>query len=198
MSRQTTQAASAAIFNGGHMANIFLCSDHHFFHSNILTFKNNDGTSLRTFDDVNHMNEYMVMQHNRVVMPNDKVYFLGDVTMAKNAKGLEILRRMNGEKILIKVNHDLCTAHAYLEHFKDIRGTHQLDGFIMSHIPIHPESLSRWKANVHGHLHSNRVLNDNGHIDERYQSVCMEQLDDYTPISLEQMKSKMRKANLIP
>ena len=180
------------------MANIFLCSDHHFFHSNILTFKNNDGTALRVFDDVNHMNEYMVMQHNRVVMPNDKVYFLGDITMARNAKGLEILGRMNGEKILIKGNHDLASATAYLQYFKDIRGTHQLDGFIMSHIPIHPESLSRWKCNVHGHLHSNRVLLSNGHIDERYQSVCMEQLDDYTPISLEQMKSKMRKANLIP
>ena len=179
------------------MSNIFLCSDHHFFHSNILTFKREDGTPLRVFDDVNHMNEYMIVQHNRVVTPNDKVYFLGDVTMAKNAKGLEILGRMNGEKILIKGNHDLCTAHAYLQYFKDIRGTHQLDGMILSHIPIHPESLSRWKCNVHGHLHANRVRLPNQHIDERYQSVCMEQLEDYTPISLEQMKSRMRKAGLI-
>jgi len=179
------------------MSNIFLCSDHHFFHTNILTFTDNEGNRIRNFDDVNHMNEYMVMQHNRVVTPNDKVYFLGDVTMSKNAKGLEILARMNGEKILIKGNHDLASAQQYLVHFKDIRGTHQLDGMILSHIPIHPDSISRWKCNVHGHLHSNRVRISGTLVDERYQSVCMEQLDDYTPISLEDMKSRIRKLGLI-
>lgn len=178
------------------MSNIFLCSDHHFHHANILTFKRNDGSPLRVFNDVTHMNEYMVMQHNRVVQPCDKVYFLGDVTMGKNTKALEILGRMNGEKILIKGNHDLATAHAYLTHFKDIRGTHQLDGMLLSHIPIHTESLSRWKCNVHGHLHANRVMLGD-QIDERYQSVCMEQLDDYMPISLEDLKPRIRKLGLI-
>lgn len=179
------------------MSNIFLCSDHHFHHQNILTFKREDGSPLRVFNDVNHMNEYMVMQHNRVVSPSDKVYFLGDVTMSRNTVGLQILSRMNGEKILIKGNHDLASASTYLTYFKDIRGTHQFDGMLLSHIPIHPDSLSRWKCNVHGHLHANRVKLPNGHIDERYQSVCMEQLDDYTPISLEQLKSRMKKVGLI-
>lgn len=174
------------------MPNIFLASDHHFGHANILTFKKSDGSPLRVFSDVNHMNEYMVMQHNRVVGARDKTYFLGDVTMAKNAKALEILGRMNGEKVLIKGNHDLASASAYLTYFKDIRGTHQLDGMLLSHIPVHPESLSRWKANIHGHLHANRVLKEGTHwYDERYISVCMEQLDDYTPISLEDLKKKI-------
>lgn len=143
------------------------------------------------------MNEYMVYQHNRTVGPKDKVYFLGDVTMSRNTVGLSILGRMNGEKVLIKGNHDLASANTYLQYFKDIRGTHQFDGIILSHIPIHADSLSRWKCNVHGHLHANRVKLPNGHIDERYQSVCMEQLDDYTPISLEQLKSRMKKVGLI-
>ena len=133
------------------------------------------------------------MQHNRVVTPNDKVYFLGDVTMAKNAKGFDILRRMNGEKILIKGNHDLAPAHVYLEHFKDIRASHQLDGMLLTHIPIHTESLSRWKCNIHGHLHSNRVMTAFGaRVDERYYNVSMECLDDYTPISLEQLKKNLK------
>ena len=169
----------------------------HFHHKNILTFKNSDDTPLRVFDDVDHMNEHMVYCHNRVVKPTDKVYFIGDVSMSRNAKGLEILGRMNGEKVLIKGNHDLANANQYLQYFKDIRGSHQFDVIILTHIPIHPESLSRWKVNVHGHLHANRVKTEAGHIDERYQSVCMEQLEDYTPISLEQMKSRMRKAGLI-
>ena len=166
-----------------------------FGHANILTFKNSDGTPLRVFDDVNHMNEYMVMQHNRVVGPKDKTYFLGDLAM--NKKFLPTLSRMNGEKVLIRGNHDEESASLYLNWFKDVRGVHQFDGMVLSHIPIHPDSLSRWKCNVHGHLHANRVRLPNQHIDERYQSVCMEQLDDYTPISLEQMKSRMRKFGLI-
>jgi calcineurin-like phosphoesterase family protein len=177
------------------MPNIFFASDHHFGHANILTFKNSDGTPLRTFDDVNHMNEYMVMQHNRVVGPKDKTYFLGDVTM--NKKFLPILSRMNGEKVLIRGNHDEENASLYLNWFKDVRGVHQFDGMVLTHIPIHPDSLSRWKFNVHGHLHAKRVRHDSTDIDERYQSVCMEQLEDYTPISLEDMKSRMRKFGLI-
>lgn len=176
------------------MSNIFFASDHHFHHKNILTFKNQDGTPLRVFDDVDHMNEHMVYCHNRVVKPSDKVYFLGDVSMSRNAKGLEILGRMNGEKVLVKGNHDLCTPKQYLEHFKDIRGSHQFDGMILTHIPIHPESLARWGLNVHGHLHTNRVLTTSHLIDQRYFNVSVEQIN-YTPISLEEVKKNVRVLN---
>jgi calcineurin-like phosphoesterase family protein len=172
------------------VSNIFFCSDHHFHHANILNFKRDDGTPLRVFDDVNHMNEYMVMQHNRVVKPNDKVYFLGDVAMPKTAEALKILAKMNGEKILIKGNHDVCKPTQYLEYFKDIRGVYHIDGFVMSHVPLHPGSLERWGINIHGHLHQRQVLLDSKHPDARYFNVCMEQLDDYQPISLEQIRSQ--------
>lgn len=177
------------------MPNIFFASDHHFGHEGMLRFTREDGSPLRVFTDTNHMNEYMIMQHNRVVGPKDKTYFLGDVCMSK--KFLPLLHRMNGEKVLIRGNHDIENASLYLNWFKDVRGVHQFDGIILSHIPLHPESITRWGANVHGHLHANRVRLPNQHIDERYQSVCMEQLEDYTPISLEEVKSKLRKSGLI-
>lgn len=170
------------------MANIFFCSDHHFYHQNILTFKRDDGTPLREFQDVNHMNEIIVQRHNERVRPNDKVYFLGDVTMSRNARGLEILGRMNGEKVLIKGNHDLCKPQQYLEYFKDIRGSHQFDGMILTHIPIHPDSLARWGLNVHGHLHYQVVRLPLSQIpDQRYYNVSMERIN-YTPVSLEEVK----------
>jgi calcineurin-like phosphoesterase family protein len=173
------------------MANIFLASDYHFGHESMMKFTRSDNvTPLRSFKDATHMNEYMVMQHNRVVQPNDKIYMLGDLAMKKSF--LPILHRMNGEKILIRGNHDIENASEYLKYFKDVRSTHQLDGMLLSHIPIHPESLSRWKVNVHGHLHANVVLKEGtNHPDPRYVSVCMEQLDDYTPISLEDLKKRI-------
>jgi calcineurin-like phosphoesterase family protein len=172
------------------MANIFFASDHHFHHQNILTFKDSEGAVLRDFESVEHMNEHMVYMHNSRVRPQDKVYFLGDVTMARNAKGLEILARMNGEKVLVKGNHDLCKAEQYLQYFKDVRGSHQFDGIILTHIPIHPESLARWGVNVHGHLHNNVVRMPLAQIpDRRYFNVSMERIN-YTPISLEEIKNK--------
>lgn len=173
------------------MSNVFLCSDHHLGHESMMKFTRNDGSPLRVFQDATHMNEYMVMQHNRVVGPNDKVYFLGDLAMSK--KFLPILHRMNGEKVLIRGNHDMEKASVYLQYFKDVRGNHQLDGMLLTHIPVHTSSLSRWKVNVHGHLHANRIMMpDEKTIDDRYFSVCMEQLDDYTPISLEDIKKRLK------
>jgi calcineurin-like phosphoesterase family protein len=174
------------------MANIFFASDHHFDHANILTFKRDDGTALREFDSVSHMNEHMVNCHNSVVKPGDKVYFLGDVCMDRKSRGLEILARMNGEKVLIKGNHDQCKPADYLRYFKDIRGSHQFEGLIMTHIPIHSESLARWGLNVHGHLHYNVVRMPLSQIpDRRYFNVGMERIN-YTPISLEEIKKQCR------
>jgi calcineurin-like phosphoesterase family protein len=174
------------------MANIFFASDHHLDHKNILTFKRDDNTPLREFVDVDHMRETIIQRHNSVVKPGDKVYFLGDVVMSRKAKALEVLARMNGEKILIKGNHDQCDARAYLEYFKDIRGSHQFEGLILTHIPIHPESLARWGLNVHGHLHSNVVKMALSQIpDPRYFNVSMERIN-YTPISLEEVKKQVK------
>jgi calcineurin-like phosphoesterase family protein len=137
------------------------------------------------------MNEWMVYSHNRVVKPKDKVYFLGDVTTSRSAESLEILARMNGEKVLIKGNHDQHKAAQYLKYFKDIRGVDpHISGFVLSHVPLHPDCLTRWGTNIHGHLHSNVILLDNKP-DPRYVSACMEQID-YTPISLEEIKAKVR------
>ncbi len=175
------------------MSNIFLASDHHIGHANLLTFKQSDGvTPLRSFNDVTHMNEFIVMQHNRVVQPADRVYFLGDFCFHR--RDLYILSRMNGRKVLIKGNHDKLELKDYLPYFDDIRGSHQFDGMLLSHIPVHPNSLGRWPVNVHGHLHANvvtKTIQGIGEVpDPRYFNVSMECLEDYTPITLEDLKKE--------
>lgn len=183
------------------MSNIFLISDHHFGHNNILTFTRNDGSLLRDFDSVEAMDEHMIEKHNSVVRPQDKVYFLGDVTMGK--RGFASLARLNGEKVLIKGNHDKEKLSLYMQYFKDVRGSHQFDGMLLTHIPVHTNSLGRWPTNVHGHLHSNVVtkteIYSNGCLgpgfsrevpDTSYFCVCVEQID-YTPVSLEDLKLRI-------
>ena len=164
------------------MPSVFLVSDTHFGHTGVCRFTRNDGvTKLRPWDDADEMDEEMVRRWNDKVRPNDKVYHLGDVVI--NRKALSIMSRLNGDKVLIRGNHDIFKDTDYREYFRELRAYHVMNGMILSHIPIHSDSLGRFGTNIHGHLHANRVmLNDN--IDPRYHCVCVEQTD-YTPILFE-------------
>ena len=51
------------------MSKIWIISDTHFAHANILTFKKKDGTLVRPgFNDVQDMDDYMVKQWNGPVL----------------------------------------------------------------------------------------------------------------------------------
>ena len=180
------------------MANTFIISDTHWNHTAACTiFKKDDGTPLRPFKDGDEADEVMIERWNAVVKPNDKVYHLGDVVMPKHHRKLdEIMPRLNGTKVLIKGNHDELKPARYLEHFKDIRGSHLLDNLVLTHIPLHPASVLRWRGNIHGHLHSYAVLRTN-HVksdgtimyheqeeDPKYFCASVERIN-FTPIEFE-------------
>ena len=171
------------------MPAVFLVSDTHFGHAGVCRFTRNDGvTKLRPWTDPAEMDEAMVAAWNERVRPNDKVYHLGDVVI--NRRALPILNRLNGDKILIRGNHDIFKDEDYTPYFRSLRGYHVMNGMILSHIPIHSESLGRFGVNIHGHLHANRVMlpGFNGKItdivDTRYHCVCVEQTD-FAPILFE-------------
>jgi len=164
------------------MPSVFLVSDTHFGHKGVCHFTRNDGvTKLRPFDTLEEMDEFMVEAWNAKVRPNDKVYHLGDVVI--NRRALKIMSRLNGDKVLIRGNHDIFPDVEYREYFREIRAYHVMNGMILSHIPIHEESLGRFGVNIHGHTHANRVMKDGG-VDVRYHCVCVEQTD-FAPILFE-------------
>jgi calcineurin-like phosphoesterase family protein len=165
----------------------FLVSDTHFGHAGVCKFLRADGTKLRPWDSPEEMDEEMIRRWNETVRPNDKVYHLGDVVI--NRKALKTLHRLNGDKVLIKGNHDIFRLEEYTPFFRDIRAYHVLNGLILSHIPVHEESLARFGCNIHGHLHANRVMTTKHKgatptIDPRYFSACVEQ-HDFRPVLFE-------------
>jgi calcineurin-like phosphoesterase family protein len=177
------------------MPAVFLISDTHFGHEKTCTvFKREDGSPLRPFSSAEEMDEFMVKAWNERVRPNDKVYHLGDVAIAR--KSLGILRRLNGDKVLIRGNHDIYKLSDYTEHFRDVRGYHVMNGLILSHIPVHEASLGRFGCNIHGQLHANKVMKARGvdartggilysdEIDPRYWCACVEQTD-FAPVLFE-------------
>jgi len=175
------------------MADIFLVSDTHFGHFGVCKFTRNDGvTKLRPWDSPEEMDEEMVKRWNETVRPNDKVYHLGDVVI--NRKALKIMHRLNGDKVLIRGNHDIFRDEEYREHFRELRAYHVMNGMILSHIPIHVDSLGRFGTNIHGHLHASRVMKmwiRGPEIDTRYHCVCVEQTD-YRPISFEDVIKRIK------
>jgi len=177
------------------MPSVFVVSDTHFGHAGVCRFTREDGEKLRPWDNPDEMDEEMVKRWNETVRPNDKVYHLGDVVI--NRKALKTLGRLNGDKVLIKGNHDIFKLEEYTQYFRDIRGSHVMNGCIFTHVPVHPDQLYRFGCNVHGHLHSNRVKMDDGFtkhgkkIDPRYFSVCVEQID-FRPILLEEVFKRIK------
>lgn len=169
------------------MTATYFLSDLHLDHQNICKFRTR-------FTDVKEHNEYIKNQYHKVVKPNDTVYFLGDVAFSK--KSLLDLKSWNGVKHIVLGNHDVeFKKRDYT--FKDLQDVFgdNIYGFIrkynmwLSHCPIHEDEL-RGRVNLYGHTHSH-LIND-----DRYLSVCMEHID-YTPISLEQIRLKLKSRGIV-
>lgn len=179
----------------------FLVSDTHFGHAGVCRFTEADGvTKIRPWTDPDVMDEAMIQRWNDVVRPNDKVYHLGDVVI--NRKALPTLARLNGDKVLIRGNHDIFRDDEYRPYFRELRAYHVMDGMIFSHIPLHEASLGRFGTNIHGHLHTGRVKKARGvdvrtgtvlysdENDVRYHCVCVEQTG-FSPILLEDVYKRI-------
>jgi calcineurin-like phosphoesterase family protein len=146
-----------------------------------------DGSHARhPFTSAEECDEIMVQNWNKTVGKYDRIYHLGDVAIKRD--GLKILDRLNGKKILIRGNHDIYDLKDYAKYFEDIRGTHKIDSYILSHYPIHRKHVPKWCAKVlHGHTHL-RLVKTGGIFglmqkpDKLYMNLCVEHTN-YTPVS---------------
>lgn len=178
------------------MTNVFFWSDQHLHHSNILKFKNEDGSPVRPFSTLEEMHETLIANHNSVVQPGDKCYWLGDISFKYGPELGALMRRFNGKKRLIIGNHDRVKGTNLFDYFEKVhtlRHWKEPEGsFWISHIPIQEDSF-RHKAvgNLHGHLHGNLVRDKWGKPDPRYKNVSVEQIN-HTPVSLDEIKIWLR------
>jgi len=181
------------------MKDIWVISDTHFHHANILRFKDAEGNLIRgsRFSSVAEMDECMLENWNRVVKPGDKVYHLGDVQMGKHEQFRKFWPRLNGKKNLIVGNHDDIKYLAQNGFFAKIYMWRMFPefGLLLSHVPIHETSARRYPPkdypesvkevvqllNVHGHIHQNASPTPH------HRCVCVEHID-YTPINIEELR----------
>lgn len=173
------------------MTQVWLVSDTHFGHHNAYKFTNRDtGERMRPWaDNADQGDAIMRETWNSRVKPNDKVIHLGDVAIPR--RGLKMMEGLHGRKVLVRGNHDIFKMKDYAEYFDDILGTHKFHDVMLSHYPIHPESIPHhWcRGVIHGHTHSNIVRLEDNSPDRRYENVCVEHTDQ-GPIEFEEVRDR--------
>lgn len=161
---------------------IFLIADTHFDDANAIEYH------MRPFDDVDHMNETLVHNWNRVVSHGDTVIVLGDFTGPE--VGSEIASEwsslLNGNKKFVMGNNDSLSdvrmkeSELYDEHYKM---QHEGIDYYCTHKPDKiPNSWTGW--GIHGHSHQ---LHPQEYPHYSYQhkriNVSAEQIG-YTPVPI--------------
>lgn len=131
----------------------FFISDIHFGHQNIVKYDH------RPFNSLEEMDETIIFNWNAKVKPEDTVYILGDVSWYNAAKTAEILKRLNGHKVLIKGNHDkVCTSPLVRDCFDEITQYKEIvldkKAIILFHYPIAAwNGQYRGSYHLYGHVH---------------------------------------------
>lgn len=163
------------------MREIFIVSDTHFGHGNMLKFTDSaTGARIRPlWESADEMDEYMIQKWNEVVRDEDIIYHLGDVYFRN---GAEILPRLRGRKRLILGNHDNGKDQNLHKHFEKIMMWRMFPEFncLLTHVPVHESALFKVEYNLHGHIHQNASPTS------KHINCCVE-VQDYTPKSIEEL-----------
>lgn len=168
---------------------VFIISDTHFGHENIIRYCN------RPFSSVEEMDRVMIENWNRVVGKDDLVLHLGDFCFyRRKTKVSELVGKLNGRKLLIMGNHD-----NHSEQFYRDCGFHTVSRFpilwdsfyLLSHAPLKLSETTPLLLNTYGlfpYLHFyGHVHNDSKYIDTLTSKCVSVERIGYTPMFLMEM-----------
>jgi calcineurin-like phosphoesterase family protein len=185
---------------------IFVVSDTHFDHTNIIRYCNRPFRYPNKSPNKEAMNRTLISNWNLTVSPNDIVYFVGDLRFGRGSRPPGYwLKRLNGQKIMIKGSHD-----------RDIRRAREFQAlnyngirFLLVHDPNDARTRNWNGWIIHGHKHRDK----RGHCPTRYPFInghnktinVNVELTGYKPVNLDYICSlgldgikRMNTINSIP
>jgi calcineurin-like phosphoesterase family protein len=179
---------------------VWVTSDAHFFHKNILKYDN------RPFKDVHEMHDTIIKNWNSVVQNEDTVYYLGDVSYGSVNQTKGILNQLKGKIILIRGNHDKDKwIDKYKDRFESVHHYLELNinkqMYVLMHYPILSfNKIYRGSIHICGHSHGNLqpIYNKQGQklTAKRIDVGCMNH--NYYPINLERVHELVDNINFKP
>lgn len=174
----------------------YLTSDTHLFHDKLLGFMH------RPYANMDDMVRSFIAEWNGLVKDDDTVYHLGDFALGTDLQAIgDVIKQLNGRMYLILGNHDTPNKVAYYNNFTNIKifGSVNIDGYLLTHQPVHPSLLGERtvrsegfgdQQNVHGHTHKGSID------DPRYFNMCWdvrEKEDGRHILSLAEVKERIQK-----
>lgn len=193
----------------------YICSDIHLSHKNIMQYcpARRMGKDMPTQEDdikamVSRMNEQIIANFNSMVQPTDDVFILGDVAMSIIANAPPLIRRLNGNKMLVAGNHDktlrkliknaageLDDLFVWIKDYYETFVRTQTGEKVlvcMSHYPMsHWNLMNTGSIFFHGHLHGSP-----SGITGRIKDVGID-TNDLHPYLLDSVVADMMKINII-
>ena len=176
------------------MSEIFITSDHHFLHGNIIKYCN------RPFSDVTQMTEVMIKIWNEHITKDDYVIHLGDLILGRRRErqyelAEEIIKNLNGRKYLILGNHDGFPKWFYREMGIPAMNYFHDGKFLFSHHQVVEEikypSKSVKRAKLYADKnHCKYVIHGHQHIDKKHKNhfnVCVD-LHNFRPINIKEIE----------
>jgi calcineurin-like phosphoesterase family protein len=156
---------------------IFITSDTHFGHKNIIKY------CKRPFESVEEMDCAIRDIWNSLVNPKDIVFHLGDFALNRSGKYSDLPSHLNGKKILVKGNHDdakILTNPSWERVCETFNLPYKGLKIRMRHHPW-VETKEPNTIFLHGHTHGNQGDWHNGQIDVGVDSW------DFAPVDLEEI-----------
>src|SRR5574344_1619085 len=150
-------------------------ADWHYGHKNVIAYDS------RPFFTLDEMNSELIKRWNSAVSPEDTVYILGDMFWCDTNTAVDVLKQLNGKKVLIKGNHDKCEDENFQKQFTLICDYLEINdqgkNIVLCHYPI-PCFKNHYYGWYHfyGHVHSsfdyNMMLTDQKLMKEVYNKEC--------------------------
>lgn len=176
---------------------IYYIADTHFGHENIIRLCN------RPFSSVEEMNNTIISNWNAKVRPEDIVYIVGDICY-KVSNPDQLVRELNGRKILIEGNHDKKNLRnpVFIKCFESIVPYLEIhDSYVHKTICLSHYPIAEWNgffrdgyAHIFGHIHNNK----NGTY-ELMKSAFPKalnagvEINNYTPCTFDELVENNRK-----
>lgn len=173
------------------MNNIWLTADWHFGHNKPFLYE------PRGFSSIEEHDKTIIQLHNKIVMPDDDVYVLGDLTLGDLEYGIDCIKQMNGQLHIAIGNH--CT-NTRINSYKQLSNVHEVTfgyrfnykhiSFWLSHYPMMMKNFEDPKPtwNLSGHTHAQAPF-----INGQY-NICCVGLDAWNnkPVALDDIVIKIR------
>lgn len=176
------------------MSHIYLISDTHFNHKNIIAYEN------RPFQSVAEMNSALIHNWNQIIHPDDTVIHLGDVGLGSETMLKIIVPALNGHKILIMGNHDTKSKSFYHDcGFEEAVHTKMLTyhGYCiyLSHRPeSRPGDGQKYDLHFYGHIHD-KFADTMPTVARNGACLCVERWD-YKPVDIDEVIELCKNASI--